>query len=232
MWQPRVSPCRPHWGSWPAFWIALHRPEELGARVTTIQFAEAIGICAYVTALPVLGAILREMGLLGRRMGSLALAIAGVHVALLWILLGLLLWGLAGQTSEGPGVFASLIVLPVYLAVMATTLARLVLAQEIGQQALKKALTFRNLDSKEVLCLDFDHRYRSPCPCPPRSRGSRDHAAVPALGAADVREKTSAIDLVTQADEAAECFIKAECARLFPTATFIGEEWLPPIRLS
>jgi fructose-1,6-bisphosphatase/inositol monophosphatase family enzyme len=45
-----------------------------------------------------------------------------------------------------------------------------------------------------------------------------------ALGAADVREKTSAIDLVTQADEAAECFIKAECARLFPTATFIGEE--------
>jgi hypothetical protein len=39
-------------------------------------------------------------------------------------------------------VFASLIVLPGYLAVMVTTLARLVLAQEIGQQALKKS---RNL---------------------------------------------------------------------------------------
>jgi hypothetical protein len=29
-----------------AFWIALHRPEEPGGRVTTVQFAEAIGICA------------------------------------------------------------------------------------------------------------------------------------------------------------------------------------------
>ena len=101
-------------------WIALHRPEELGTRVTAIQFAGAIGICAGVTALPVLGAILHEMALLGRRMGSLALAIAGFHDALLWILLGLLLSGVAGQTSEGPGVFASLIILPVYLAVMAT----------------------------------------------------------------------------------------------------------------
>jgi hypothetical protein len=73
------------------------------------------------------------MGLLGRHMGSLALAIAGIHDALFWILLGLLLWGLAGQPSEGPGIFASLTVLPAYLAVMATTLARLVLAQEIGQ---------------------------------------------------------------------------------------------------
>jgi Kef-type K+ transport system membrane component KefB len=80
-----------------------------------------IGICAYV-ALSVLGAILRETGLLGCRMGSLALAIAGIHDALFWILLGLLLWGPAGQTSEGPGVFASLIVLPGYLAVMVTTL--------------------------------------------------------------------------------------------------------------
>jgi hypothetical protein len=57
---------------------------------------------------------------------------------LLWILLGLLLWGPAGQTSEGPGVFAGLIVLPGYLAVMVTTVAWLVLAQEIGQQAPKK----------------------------------------------------------------------------------------------
>jgi hypothetical protein len=64
-----------------------------------------IGICAYV-ALSVLGAILRETGLLDCRMGSLALAIAGVHAGLRWILLGPLLWGPAGQTSEGPGVFA------------------------------------------------------------------------------------------------------------------------------
>jgi fructose-1,6-bisphosphatase/inositol monophosphatase family enzyme len=45
-----------------------------------------------------------------------------------------------------------------------------------------------------------------------------------ALAAEDVREKSSAIDLVTVADETAERFIKAECAKLFPGAIFIGEE--------
>ncbi len=45
-----------------------------------------------------------------------------------------------------------------------------------------------------------------------------------ALGAENVREKNSATDLVTDADEAAERFIKAGCAKLFPGATFIGEE--------
>ncbi|WP_152048455.1 inositol monophosphatase family protein [Aureimonas psammosilenae] len=44
------------------------------------------------------------------------------------------------------------------------------------------------------------------------------------LGADDIREKTSAIDLVTEADEAAERFIKARCAEHFPDALFIGEE--------
>ena len=45
-----------------------------------------------------------------------------------------------------------------------------------------------------------------------------------ALGADAVRQKTSAVDLVTEADEAAERFIKAECAKLFPQAIVIGEE--------
>jgi fructose-1,6-bisphosphatase/inositol monophosphatase family enzyme len=44
------------------------------------------------------------------------------------------------------------------------------------------------------------------------------------LGPDDIREKTSAIDLVTEADEAAERFIKAECAEHFPNALFVGEE--------
>jgi Kef-type K+ transport system membrane component KefB len=100
-------------------WIALHRPEELGDRVTAIQFAGAIGIYTGNTALPVLGAILYEMDLLGRRIGNLALAIAGFNDGLLWILLGLLLTQVAGHGLEGPGVLVSLVVLPVYLAVMA-----------------------------------------------------------------------------------------------------------------
>jgi hypothetical protein len=41
------------------------------------------------------------------------------------------------------------------------------------------------------------------------------------LDAADVRMKTSAIDLVTEADEATERFINAECAKLWPEALVI-----------
>jgi len=45
-----------------------------------------------------------------------------------------------------------------------------------------------------------------------------------ALTAEQVREKSSATDLVTVADEGAERFIKAACADLFPGTIFIGEE--------
>lgn len=44
------------------------------------------------------------------------------------------------------------------------------------------------------------------------------------LGSADVRAKTEATDLVTEADEQAERMMKAEIARLWPDALFIGEE--------
>ncbi|WP_062211300.1 inositol monophosphatase family protein [Aureimonas sp. AU12] len=44
------------------------------------------------------------------------------------------------------------------------------------------------------------------------------------LGEGDIREKTSAVDLVTEADEAAERFIRDACAGAFPDALFVGEE--------
>ncbi|WP_416355481.1 inositol monophosphatase family protein [Aureimonas phyllosphaerae] len=44
------------------------------------------------------------------------------------------------------------------------------------------------------------------------------------LDEGDIREKTSAIDLVTEADESAERFIKAACGGAFPDALFVGEE--------
>lgn len=44
------------------------------------------------------------------------------------------------------------------------------------------------------------------------------------LDAGMVKIKTSAIDLVTEADEAAERFIKAKVAALAPEALFVGEE--------
>ena len=101
-------------------WIARYQPGEVGKNVTAIQFAEAIGICSGITALPVLGAILHEMDLFGRRIGNLALGIAGVNNGVFWILLGLLLTEVAGQEPEGFGVLMTILVLPMYLAVMAT----------------------------------------------------------------------------------------------------------------
>ncbi|MDQ0320487.1 fructose-1,6-bisphosphatase/inositol monophosphatase family enzyme [Pararhizobium capsulatum DSM 1112] len=44
------------------------------------------------------------------------------------------------------------------------------------------------------------------------------------LGSDDVRMKSEAIDLVTEADEAAERLIKARVAEFAPSAVFIGEE--------
>ncbi len=44
------------------------------------------------------------------------------------------------------------------------------------------------------------------------------------LGAGDIRIKSEATDLVTEADEQAERMIKAEVEKLWPEAVFIGEE--------
>jgi len=44
------------------------------------------------------------------------------------------------------------------------------------------------------------------------------------LGSDDVRAKSEATDLVTEADERAERMVKAEVLRLWPEALFIGEE--------
>lgn len=44
------------------------------------------------------------------------------------------------------------------------------------------------------------------------------------LGSGDVRAKTEATDLVTEADEQAERMMKAEADKLWPEALFIGEE--------
>ena len=68
-----------------------------------------------MTALPVLGAILREMDLLGSRIGHLALGIAGINDVALWILLSVLLTARAGQAAGGPMGLATLLLVPLYL---------------------------------------------------------------------------------------------------------------------
>src|SRR6202790_4922617 len=83
-------------------WIAAHQPGELIGGISPVGFATAIGICIGVTALPVLGAILREMDLLGRRIGNYALGIAAVNDAALWLLLGGLMTVVAGGAAGNP----------------------------------------------------------------------------------------------------------------------------------
>lgn len=93
------------WGL--GLWLVAAFPGMAGPRATPGLFAAGFGICVGVTALPVLGAILREMGLIGQRVGRLALGYAAVNDALLWLLItALLAWaaGEGGGTGIGAGV--------------------------------------------------------------------------------------------------------------------------------
>ncbi len=86
--------------------------------ISSAEFAVAVGICTGMTALPVLGAVLREKGLLGSRIGHLALGIAGINDAALWILLSVLLTAKAGQVAGGLVGLATLLLVPLYLVFM------------------------------------------------------------------------------------------------------------------
>lgn len=105
-------------GFFGGLWIAAHNPSELVGRADPYGFATAIGICVGITALPVLGAILREMNLLGRRIGDFALGIAAVNDAALWLLLGAMM-ALIGDSGSGHRDWiVSLCGTPAYLIVM------------------------------------------------------------------------------------------------------------------
>ena len=83
-------------------WIADAFPAMAGPKAEPWLFAAGFGICVGVTALPVLGAILREMGLLERRVGRLALGYAAVNDAMLWVLItGVLAWAAGGGGGLG-----------------------------------------------------------------------------------------------------------------------------------
>jgi Kef-type K+ transport system membrane component KefB len=125
-------------GGLSGLWIAARYPEELSGHISPLVFATAVGICTGVTALPVLGAILHEMKLLGRRIGQLALGIAGFNDAALWILLGLLLTAASRQGPQASAVVVTLCVLLLYLTVMVwiirPLLARVVVARITGEK--------------------------------------------------------------------------------------------------
>ena len=73
------------------FWIARTVPGAVGAHGGVMTTAAAIAICVTVTALPVLAAILRELDLIGSRLGQTALALAALNDAALWLMIAVLL---------------------------------------------------------------------------------------------------------------------------------------------
>lgn len=108
-------------GSAAGYWILKNHPDELLPGVNAFEFSAAIGICISMKALPVLGAILGEMNLLGDRIGHLALGVAGVNDIVFWIVLGLLLTAAAaGHAEVGHGLppLYLLIAVPLYLVLM------------------------------------------------------------------------------------------------------------------
>lgn len=98
-------------------WLAFRHPNDLGPQANAFQFAAAIGICLGVTALPVLGAILREIKLADQRIGDFALGVAAVNDAALWIMLGALM-AVTGPSRSEFGLFLTLALLPIYLLLM------------------------------------------------------------------------------------------------------------------
>lgn len=78
-------------GCMAGLWILTRYPDELLPGVKPVEFIAAVGICLSMNALPVLGAILGEMDLLGSCIGHLALGVAGINNMALWLVLAILL---------------------------------------------------------------------------------------------------------------------------------------------
>ncbi|WP_315766927.1 MULTISPECIES: cation:proton antiporter [unclassified Bradyrhizobium] len=72
-------------------WAVGNAPTLIGSSGNKLGFVFAIGIAASATALPVLGAILRDAGLIESKIGKLALSYAALNDVLLWLLITLLL---------------------------------------------------------------------------------------------------------------------------------------------
>lgn len=126
------------------FWIIARHPAELPPGISPAEFAMAVAICTGMTALPVLGALLREMNLLGSRIGNFALGIAGINDAALWIVLGVLLTARAGRMSGGLVGLAPVLLIPLYLVVMVRyvrpLLGNMVVARMQGEVVNERAL--------------------------------------------------------------------------------------------
>jgi Kef-type K+ transport system membrane component KefB len=96
------------------YWLAAGEPTLVGPKATPWLFATGFGICIAVTALPVLAALLKEMGIVESALGQQALAFAAMTDGGLWIAVSALLIVAAGSQSD---VTWHLALFPIYLVV-------------------------------------------------------------------------------------------------------------------
>ena len=111
-------------------WILHIVPSAIGPLGNGGGFVAAVAICVAVTALPVLAAVLEEIGLLGTRIGQTALALAAINDAMLWVMLAVLLISTRSAGYAG-GLFC--------LGVAVAWFAALILAIRPGLAPLSRA---------------------------------------------------------------------------------------------
>ncbi|MTJ83301.1 MAG: hypothetical protein F8N37_20125, partial [Telmatospirillum sp.] len=122
-----------------AAWIWLSFPS-VRSPAGGIPFIAATAIALSVTALPVLGAILRELDLTGAPIGNWSLGLAAMNDAALWLLVGLLLavYGHAGTTlgEQFFRVSAGAVYLAAMFGFVQPALGRFLLGREIAADTL------------------------------------------------------------------------------------------------
>lgn len=105
------------------WWSLDHLPGLAGEKATMGAFIIAMGLCVSVTALPVLGAILHETGLIRHDLGRLALGCAALNDVLLWMVMAALL-ALMGDPDAGLISFGLTVVLSATYFTVMTGLVR------------------------------------------------------------------------------------------------------------
>jgi len=104
-------------GAAAGLWLAPLVPDAVGPNGTPALFALAFALCAAVTALPVMAAILREMGLHDSPLGRLAIGCAACNDAVIWVLLTVMMLAY-GQGRAEPSPWSDLFLTVGYIAAM------------------------------------------------------------------------------------------------------------------
>jgi len=127
------------------WWVWRHLPEAAGAAADATTFSLGMGIAAGVTALPVLGAILREMRLTTEPVGVFALGCAAVNDIALWVLVAGLLALVAGGDPRD-----ALLILTAAVGYVA---AMILVVRPLLARLFQRAALRGHVDEKDIVIL-------------------------------------------------------------------------------